>query len=106
VPHDHDAPKFFNCWLWARLEYWRRKRAWSRAGKPRGLEPYLCKRPSRRDPRGLDHYLVGRNDPAVDAIRVQSYKPLVETDEPLWLAWKHFLFCGRVADGDTHHGDN
>jgi hypothetical protein len=94
-----------NCWIWARLEYWRRRRQWIRAGRPRGREPYLVKRPSRRDPRWLDHYLVGEHDPDIDAVRVTSYKPLVETDEPWWRFWRHCVFCGRVEDGDTHRGE-
>ena len=72
---------------------------------PKGQEPYLCKRPSRRDPRWLDHHLVGSNDPEADAIRVQSYKPVTETDEPWWLAWRHFFFRGKLTRGDTHYGD-
>ena len=102
---DDDAPKLCNCWLWAQLEYARRRREWIRAGRTAGREPYLLRRPSRHEPRWLAHWLVGEHDPSIDAVRVQSYAPLFPTDEPWWLSWRHFFFRGRLQRGDTHHGD-
>jgi hypothetical protein len=99
------TPRLFNCYFWARLEYRRLDKQWEAAGKPKGQEPYLLKRRSRREPRKIYHYFVGYHDPTVDAVRVRSYKPVVETDEPWWKAWKHMLFNGEVREGDTHYGD-
>jgi hypothetical protein len=88
-----------NCWIWAKLEYWRRKRAWVRAGMPIGQEPYWVKRQSRNEPRCLMHYEVGRR--CEDGrIEVESFKPDVPTDAPWWLAWTHMLFRGSVKKGD------
>lgn len=89
-----------NCWFWARVEYWRRKRAWVRAGKPKGGEPYWVKRPSRSEPRVISHYLVGALDAESGQLQLRSYKPLVPEDVPLWRAWEHFFFAGSVRDGD------
>ncbi len=102
---DDDATRLCNCWLWAQLEYWRRRRAWVRQGRPIGKEPYIIRRPSRSEPRWLAHWLIGELDTDVDAIRVVSFKPVLPTDEPWWLAWRHFFFRGCVRCGDTHPGD-
>src|SRR5574337_25718 len=89
-----------NCWIWARIEYWRRKREWNREGRRRGLEPYLIKRPSRKWPSWVNHYLVGTLDELTDQVRVVSYKPIVSKDGPWWLAWKQVLFHGAPREGD------
>jgi hypothetical protein len=82
-----------NCWLWARALYRRRLRAWIAAGMPAGQEPYWCKRPSRRTPRWLRHYLVGTLE-ADGRVRVCSLVPIKPTDVPAWLAWTHAWFEG------------
>lgn len=105
MPDAASKEQTFNCWLWALIEYWRRHRRWVQAGRVRGAEPYLLMRFSRREPRFLPHLLVGQHDPTIDAVLVDSFKPLLETDEPCWRAWRHMLFRGRVESGDTHRGD-
>lgn len=93
-----------NCLFWAYLEYRRRERDWVRAGRPIGDEPYWVKRPSRNAPRGLRHRLVGRLHRASGMIEVESFKPDVPTDVPLWKFWRvwtHLLFKGRAERGDN-----
>jgi hypothetical protein len=88
-----------NCWLWARVLYRRRHRAWVAAGRPVGREPYMVTRPSRHRPRWLRHYLVGTLE-ADGRISVVSLKPIEPTDVPPWLAWTHAWFDGMPTHGD------
>ncbi len=90
-----------NCWIWAELEYWRRRRAWVRAGMPAGGEPYRVSRPSRHEPRRLiDHHLVGRWSDSRQAVVVESFKPVAPRPVPWWMAWTRLLFRGSVQQGD------
>lgn len=89
-----------NCWIWARLEYRRRRRAWIASGMPPGQEPYLARRPSRSSPRWLDHHFVGALDLDTDRLALESFKPDRPVDVPWWRAWTRLLFRGRVRSGD------
>jgi hypothetical protein len=101
----NDAPDLFNCWLWAKLEYRRRCRAWVAAGRPFNKAPYILKRPTYFTPQWFSHWFVGEHDPSIDAVHVESYTPINPTNDPWWAAWRHVLFRGKVKRGDTHYGD-
>jgi hypothetical protein len=88
-----------NCIVEAVREYERR----CAQHRPVGREPYLLMRPTRAKA-GVIHMLVGEYDPLVDAVRVESFKPVAPVDLPPWLAWKRVRFLGHWAHGDRHGG--
>lgn len=63
-----------------------------------GAEPYLVRRPSRKRPRWLSHWFVGRLEG--DVLVLESYKPNDPTDAPWWELWRRLCFDGAVRQGD------
>jgi hypothetical protein len=93
-----------NCLIWSWLLFRRRFRAWVKAGRPAGLEPYWVKRPTRNEPTEvlgvtIWHYFVGHLGPDGNIV-VASFKPIAPTDVPWWLGWSHAWFEGRAVYGD------
>lgn len=90
-----------NCAIWARIEYARRKREWRRAGMPIDKEPCLSRRPSRSEPRSIDHRFVSWWNPFTQTNSdIRSFSPIKRVDLPIWLAWLRALFRGHVKAGD------
>ena len=95
--------RWSNCLIEARLEYWRRVRAWRK--NPSLPMPYYIKRPSYASP-WISHRLVGRFDGGIEAIRPSSFQP--EAPKPRLRWWQlpiAFLFRGRWVSGDTRPGE-
>ncbi|MCX8003428.1 MAG: hypothetical protein N2688_00480 [Burkholderiaceae bacterium] len=94
-----------NCLVEAWFEHWRRMRLWRLLGRPKGGEPYRVQRPSRNEPRWINHRLVGRwrDCPHCGGgIQVESFKPDKPVDVPVWQVWRHLWFAGRWVAGDKH----
>lgn len=90
-----------NCVIEA-IRIWRQKvKEWHASGR-RLHEPYLMIRPSRVRG-GIIHALVGELDPTIDAVRVESFKP-VDPVERRWYTPPLF-FRGRMVKGDTKPAD-
>jgi hypothetical protein len=91
-----------NCYLWARWQYRLRLRAWKRAGRPAGREPYFVERASRSEPRQVPHFLVGEIvDHESGVMALESFKPVAPRNVPWYMVWTRLLFRGRVCKGDA-----
>src|SRR5574343_806700 len=87
-----------NCLVEAMRLFRQRLREWDDAGRPPNAEPYMLVRPS-RVPGGLCHFLVGRLDTTMDAITVESFKPV--DPHPRGILYPPVVFDGEWAVGDT-----
>jgi len=85
-----------NCIAQALREFRRRVAAWQ--VDPTQHEPYLLVRPSRH-PGGVLHMLVGELDTTIDAVRVESFKPVAPVRHPWWKP--PLRFRGQWVAGDT-----
>ncbi len=91
-----------NCFVWAHWQHVRMCCEWERAGHPADWEPVLIRRPSRRFPRLVGHWITARRNPWTGELRDEaSFVPDHPVDVPWYLAWTRLLFPGHIKHGDV-----
>lgn len=87
-----------NCISFALRLYIRRRQRWIAAGRPRGKEPRIERRPSRLYPQWIGHYLYAER--CHYGMREVSFVPLDQSPLPWWRLHEAVRFRGRIKWGD------